>query len=397
MEFIQDDGQRFVTTREISSGKQGKVFEAHDEKGNSFAVKLLKSPTKRMLDNIVQLVVSQKFEELRNSQNYCWPMSYGNVDGDFAYKMRLLPTEYTTIHAYVNKNQALLAADFAVKVALNLLDALHNISSRGLSYGDISPANILFDSRTAEVKVIDLDNIQSIGEPLFVNGTNFYVSPENWHNTQCTAEADMFACAIKLFIFLVGCHPYEGDLLEFSDDIEEQKSLISNGDFIFSKNTKNVLSGPTALACTKMWNLLSPSLQALFIRAFVHTQDIDARPRYVDWRRELNIYQSSLVKCVHCGGFFNAEKDDSCQDCSRYTTFAKYKTLDFGIAIYGYLGEGSSRGGIKFDGTRLINESKVPWCLKVNDNVAIVHPGQSVLYHPPFSVKFSGKTFDFLS
>jgi DNA-binding helix-hairpin-helix protein with protein kinase domain len=395
MIFTQSNGATLNIIREIDEGKQGKVFEAEDSSGSCFAVKMMILKDEALKANIIELTASKKYEALRADKRYCWPIGYGEMDGCFAYLMPLLPTQYIGVEGYINGQQAIMQPDNATNIALELLAAFQNISSRGLTYGDISTNNVLFDPDTGEIKIIDLDNVQAIGNLLFVSGTPSFTSPENWlAGNRSSAEGDMFAFAIYIFTLLVGTNPYDGEALLFDDDVEEQKRLIEEGAFVFSPNTTNPLHSSKASVCNQTWNTLSPKLQQLFTQVFSDSQNISKRPRYVEFRSALLEHLAGLVCCESCKSWFYAQSA-TCS-CGFHNKLAAYSQNISGINYNGFLAANTNKiPGVAFDGKRIQNVSKLPWRLSVKGHVAPILPGESFQFKPPFSIRFNGETILF--
>lgn len=395
MIFIQSNGDKLNIIREIAEGKQGKVFEAEDSSGNPLAVKMMTLSDCALKANIIDLIENNKYTALKADNRYCWPTAYGEVDGCFAYVMPLLPSKFIGVEGYITSQQAIMSPDYAANISLLLLDTFQNISSRGLTYGDISTNNVLFDPNTSEIRLIDLDNVQAIGSPLFVSGTPFYTAPENWcTNTLSSAEGDMFAFAIYIFTLLVGTHPYDGEALLFDDDVDEQKRLIEEGKFIFHQNNPNQLHSSKASICTKMWGALSPTLQQLFTRVFTDSQNVSKRPRYVEYKSALLEHIAGLVCCQDCQNWFYTHSPNC--PCGFHNELAEYSQSILGINYDGFLAPKSNKiPGVAFDGNRIFNTSKAPWRLTVKGHVAPILPGESFQYKPPFEIRFNGETIKF--
>jgi len=232
---------------------------------------------------------------LRTDHCYTFPLDYGEVEGGFAYRMNFVSDDFINLESILAGDNLPLGLKASLSVAINFIEALQNISSRGLCYGDISFDNLLINPKTHAVCIIDLDNLVRSREDRIVEGSAFFGAPEN--KGVALPESDMFAFAIYLFTLLVYQHPYDGPLNSIEDK-NNQESIIRNGQFIFSKNQSvNTVTEP--IACTR-WQLLSEELRMLFSNTFENSTLVDQRPRYVKWRYALKNFQNNTVECS-CG------------------------------------------------------------------------------------------------
>jgi len=241
---------------------------------------------------------------------YAFPLEYGHVDGVFAYRMNIVKSTFVSLESVLAGANTPPNFRVSVALALNLLEALQNISSRGLCYGDISLDNMLINTTDASVMIIDMDNLLPAHEVRMVQGSPFFCAPEN--NKDALPESDMFSFSIYLFLMLTYQHPYDGpdNLIE---DKANQESLVNNGQFIFSDHdhSNKVHSG----AAFNNYSELTADLQRCFSTTFTQSKNVAKRTRYVEWRLHLKNLYDSLVECSACGHIqIAAKKCDSCDD-----------------------------------------------------------------------------------
>ena len=111
-----------------------------------------------------------------------------------------------------------------LKIALQLTAILHDLHQQRVIHKDIKPANILIDSVSKEVRLIDFSiasllpkETQEIQNPNILEGTLAYLAPEQTGrmNRGIDYRADYYALGVTLYQLLTGQLPFEsGDPLE---------------------------------------------------------------------------------------------------------------------------------------------------------------------------------------
>ncbi|MEZ6117655.1 MAG: serine/threonine-protein kinase [Pirellulaceae bacterium] len=96
-----------------------------------------------------------------------------------------------------------LNAESAVRIALQISEALAAAHSQGVVHRDIKPANILLDHGTDRVRVADFGLARVASESSFtrtgmVAGTPQYMSPEQVRGEPCDARSDLFSLGTVL-------------------------------------------------------------------------------------------------------------------------------------------------------------------------------------------------------
>ncbi|PIB10038.1 hypothetical protein AMR42_11130 [Limnothrix sp. PR1529] len=107
-----------------------------------------------------------------------------------------------------------------LKIALQLTTILHDLHQQRVIHKDIKPANILIDSASKEVKLIDFSiasllpkETQEIQNPNILEGTLAYLAPEQTGrmNRGIDYRADYYALGVTLYQLLAGQLPFESD------------------------------------------------------------------------------------------------------------------------------------------------------------------------------------------
>jgi len=119
------------------------------------------------------------------------------------------------LRTLLNEQQK-LSADRALRITIQICDALEYIHSHGVIHRDLKPENIIIDADD-HIKLIDFGIAGSAGSRRltfgrFSNtmGTPDYISPEQVKGRRGDARSDLFALGVMLYEMLTGRVPFEG-------------------------------------------------------------------------------------------------------------------------------------------------------------------------------------------
>jgi len=122
--------------------------------------------------------------------------------------------------AHVIKN-GYLNLDDKLFLAVNIIDALSQIHSQGIIHKDINPYNIIWNSKTNQLKIIDFGISSELSKEkpqrrYVLEGTIPYISPEQTGkvNRIIDYRSDLYSLGIVLYELLTGKLPFSGDDLE---------------------------------------------------------------------------------------------------------------------------------------------------------------------------------------
>jgi len=188
----------------------------------------------------------------------------------------------------------------------HLLGHLH---SRGLVYGDPSPANVLF-RKDGDVTLIDADNLRYASKPLDDQVlTPWFAAPEVYAGRSgVNSLTDAFAFAAVAFQTLTLVHPLLGD--QVSADAAEIEEAALRGqwpwvDHAHDDRNRSTTGFPRAL-------VLTPALRELAEQTFGDgLLDPLARPGLSAWQEALWEAVDRLLACPSCG----AEADYILEEC----------------------------------------------------------------------------------
>lgn len=107
-----------------------------------------------------------------------------------------------------------LPSPFAFEKMREAADALRLAASMGICHRDIKPANLLLTS-TGSLKITDfglaaqVDAGGTIGQAMAqIEGTPFYMGPEQWTGTTPTPAADVYSLGCTFYHLVTGTRPY---------------------------------------------------------------------------------------------------------------------------------------------------------------------------------------------
>ncbi len=105
----------------------------------------------------------------------------------------------------------------AIKISLQVLEALGHAHGRGVIHRDIKPDNIMLaGGRDVQAKVMDfgiaqLENTQRLTRQGDVIGTLAYMSPEQADGRPVDGATDVYSTALTLYECLAGFNPFKGE------------------------------------------------------------------------------------------------------------------------------------------------------------------------------------------
>jgi serine/threonine protein kinase len=115
----------------------------------------------------------------------------------------------------------------ALKLMIDIADALDHVHSLGIIHGDVKPGNIMVSSGGIPI-LLDFTLSGGVGTGAFLDtviGTPPYISPEGWRNLH-DKHSDLWALGMTLFHLLAGRLPFEvADAEEIAQVVTSQEPL----------------------------------------------------------------------------------------------------------------------------------------------------------------------------
>ena len=208
-------GTQYRYVRELGCGVQGLAIEVeHAFLGSRAAMKILRAQHVSR-----RSVVGRVRDEARALVELRHPNIVRVTDGGMTaeaeprpfFVMELLKGD--TLRALLKKGP--LEPRAALDVGIDILDALDHAHARNMVHRDVKPANIFLTRGGLAPRAILLDfGIVSVVEPGAENRTGFsgtyeYAAPEQLDG-YLTAQSDVYALAMVLYLCLSGRHPFAG-------------------------------------------------------------------------------------------------------------------------------------------------------------------------------------------
>ncbi len=204
---------RYKITEKIGTGGMADVYCAHDI----------------LLDRIVAVKIlhedyakDQEFvTRFRKEAQAAAKLSHANIvniyDVGCDNNIHYIVMEYVageTLKEYIRR-QKKLSNDAAVRIAIEIGEALEQAHASGIVHCDIKPHNILV-TRTGKVKVADFGIARAMNTATVMNkesvlGSVHYFSPEQAAGEKVTAQTDIYSLGVVLYEMLTGRVPYEGE------------------------------------------------------------------------------------------------------------------------------------------------------------------------------------------
>jgi len=146
---------------------------------------------------------------------------YDYVENDAGY---FLITEYVegqTLDNYIDEVTGPMPESKAIKLMLQILDAIGHIHSRNVIHRDIKPGNFIVTADD-NIKVLDFGIAKSIEQnsPLFTKdgskvGTTIFMSPQQVRGQVLDRRSDIYSLGATMFQMLTGQYPYDRNQSEY--------------------------------------------------------------------------------------------------------------------------------------------------------------------------------------
>lgn len=204
-------GDRYTVITAVGRGGNASIYGAFDQAGRKVAIKVLHP------ELAVSVAADRFLREIRYAGELDHPriaplLDSGETDYLLWYVMPYVPGE-TLRH--VLRRERLLSIDRAVRIGVEVLEALAHAHGHGIAHRDIKPDNVVLPPEGAVL--VDLGIARAIahsGEDRltrsgFVVGTEEYMSPEQAAGTQdVDGRTDLYSLGVVLFESLAGRPPF---------------------------------------------------------------------------------------------------------------------------------------------------------------------------------------------
>lgn len=207
----------YEITRMLGHGGMNRVYLARDISNQQEVV--LKFPSEDLIGNVAVFERYKREAEIGNRLHH--PHIQSLLHADEQHSEEYIVVEYIhgrTLRALLEEHTSdLLPVNEAIRITLQICDALAYCHEHGVFHRDIKPENIMFQE-DGNVKIIDFGIALLEGARRVTwrglsgtMGTPDYMSPEQLKGERGSASADIYAVGIMLYEMLCGHTPFEGE------------------------------------------------------------------------------------------------------------------------------------------------------------------------------------------
>lgn len=203
----------YVLLQRLGGGSTGIVYKAqHKKSGQIAAVKVLSPSVAR--DPIALTRFKREFEATRILKHPC--IVRGLEIGQ-ERTLSYLIMDYVEGLSLESRlqTQGKMPEEQAVRMAMQIADALQHAHKNGLIHRDVKPSNILLtpagDARLTDFGLVKhIDAGSALTESASVMGTPNFMAPEQFDDArQVDARSDLYALAGTLYNAVTGAQPFE--------------------------------------------------------------------------------------------------------------------------------------------------------------------------------------------
>ena len=210
----------------LGAGGMGEVYKARDRRlDRTVALKVLPSDVAGDADSRARFEREARAIAALDHPHICGIYDVGSVEGTHYLVMPHL--EGQTLAARLEKGPVPL--DQALKIGVEISDALDKAHRQGIVHRDIKPANIMLTKAGSKLLDFGLAKLRSKPGPISVSGmtrmatvvpetahgailgTVQYMAPEQLEGREADARSDIWALGALLHEMLTGVRPFAGD------------------------------------------------------------------------------------------------------------------------------------------------------------------------------------------
>jgi serine/threonine-protein kinase len=211
----------YKITQKIGAGGQGTVYKAIDQKlGRTVVVKVLPPELTVKEANLKRFEREARLASSLDHPNICTIFDMDELGGLHFITMQYV--EGRNVRQLVNGRP--LELESALRIAIQVADALAAAHARGIIHRDIKSGNIMVTD-AGQVKILDFGLAKLLDESEAANsgihqtelteigvpyGTATYAAPEQARGDKVDARADIFSTGVLLYEMLTGTWPFRG-------------------------------------------------------------------------------------------------------------------------------------------------------------------------------------------
>src|SRR5437660_7234334 len=211
----------YKITHKIGAGGQGTVYKATDTRlGRNVVVKVLPAELTAKETNLKRFDREARLASALDHPNICTIFDLDEAEG--LHFIAMQHVEGRNVRQLVNGRP--LELDSALRIAIQVTDALSAAHARGIIHRDIKSGTVMV-TNPGQVKVLDIGSaklldeteaqtsgihqteLTEVGVPY---GTATYAAPEQARGERVDARADIFSTGVLLYEMLTGTWPFQG-------------------------------------------------------------------------------------------------------------------------------------------------------------------------------------------
>src|SRR5207248_384522 len=211
----------YKITHKIGAGGQGTVYKAIDQKlGRTVVLKVLPAELTVKEANLKRFEREAQLASALDHPNICTIFDMDEANGLHFIAMQFV--EGKNVRQLCNGRP--LELDSALRIGIQVADALAAAHARGIIHRDIKSGNVmvtdagqvkvldfglakLLDEQQAVISGIHQTELTEVGVPY---GTATYAAPEQARGDRVDSRADIFSTGVLLYEMLTGTWPFRG-------------------------------------------------------------------------------------------------------------------------------------------------------------------------------------------
>jgi serine/threonine protein kinase len=309
----------YTVDKFLDSGTQAAVYLV-SAGGKKYALKWYSKTNDTLVNHFRKLIQNgvPKDQSRQPDKRFVWPQDLIVTEKGFGYTMDLIEMDkYTKLHRLTHflyiKEENYIKGSALCDICINIAEAFISLHSSGYCYKDISSNNIVFNIKTGDILIFDVDNVVVDGETGEIKGTPKYMAPEViLGKIHPDSQSDRFSLASYFFHLLVGHYPLEGKLRDdyikvnkVFDDDGFKNVYGTNATFCFNPtNTRNNLNSPDYKKVVERWEGKIPlKLKEKFNKTFIKGLPFEIRAERTtnkEWVSLFREFKQGIVTCS-CG------------------------------------------------------------------------------------------------
>ena len=217
----------YEVSAQIGAGGMGEVYKARDTRlDRTVAIKVLPSEVAGDPELRSRFEREARAVAALDHPHICGIYDVGSVDGTHYLVMPHL--EGQTLAARLEKGP--LPLDQALKIAVEIADALDKAHRQGITHRDLKPANIMLTKTGSKLLDFGLAKLTAPAGPISMSrddavgdvarrstahgtilGTVQYMAPEQVEGKEADARSDIWALGAVIYETITGTRPFQGD------------------------------------------------------------------------------------------------------------------------------------------------------------------------------------------